>query len=374
MIKLLKQDTEKIVTEMVTGNEKASGEAIYKGVEYMILADKIADLRKKNGWSQEEFANQLGVSRQAVSKWESASSIPDLNKIIKMSELFCVSTDYLLKDSMEGEMEKLPEVYEMTEKGKETFAAEEEKVHSISLEEANTYLDLVKNTAEKIAFGVMLCILSPVVLILLGGLSDKEGGYVISEALAVGTGMTVLLVLVAVAAAIFIFYGRKLETYDFLEKELIELEYGVTGMVEKQKIKYEGTHGRLLVLGVVLCILSAVPLMVLGAADEDGMAAVIGVDICLIFVAVGVFMIVKTCMLYGSFQRLLEEGDYRREKKLVHQRNDIINTVYWCMVTAIYLGWSFVTMEWHRTWIIWPVAGVFYGVVQALVSAFHRKS
>ena len=47
----------------------------------MILADKIAELRKKNGWSQEELAGQLGVSRQSVSKWESAASIPDLDKI-----------------------------------------------------------------------------------------------------------------------------------------------------------------------------------------------------------------------------------------------------------------------------------------------------
>ena len=65
----------------------------------MILADKIAELRKKNGWSQEELAGQLGVSRQSVSKWESASSMPDLDKILKMSEIFGVSTDYLLKDS-----------------------------------------------------------------------------------------------------------------------------------------------------------------------------------------------------------------------------------------------------------------------------------
>ena len=62
----------------------------------MILADKIIDLRKKNGWSQEELAEQLGVSRQSVSKWESGMSVPDLNKIIAMSELFGVSTDYLL--------------------------------------------------------------------------------------------------------------------------------------------------------------------------------------------------------------------------------------------------------------------------------------
>ena len=66
----------------------------------MILADKITEERKKNGWSQEELADMLGVSRQAVSKWESANSVPDLQRIIQLAEVFSVSTDYLLKDEM----------------------------------------------------------------------------------------------------------------------------------------------------------------------------------------------------------------------------------------------------------------------------------
>ena len=64
----------------------------------MILAEKIAALRKKNGWSQEDLAMELNVSRQSVSKWESAASIPDLDKILQLSRIFGVSTDYLLKD------------------------------------------------------------------------------------------------------------------------------------------------------------------------------------------------------------------------------------------------------------------------------------
>ncbi len=55
--------------------------------------DKITVERKKNGWSQEELANQLGISRQAVSKWESAGAISDLQRILQMSEVFGVSTD-----------------------------------------------------------------------------------------------------------------------------------------------------------------------------------------------------------------------------------------------------------------------------------------
>ena len=64
----------------------------------MPLADKIVELRKKQGWSQIDLADRLDVSRQSVSKWEMAQAVPELDKILKMSELFAVTTDYLLKD------------------------------------------------------------------------------------------------------------------------------------------------------------------------------------------------------------------------------------------------------------------------------------
>ena len=64
----------------------------------MPLADKIIELRKKQGWSQIDLADRLDVSRQSVSKWEMAQAVPELDKILKMSELFAVTTDYLLKD------------------------------------------------------------------------------------------------------------------------------------------------------------------------------------------------------------------------------------------------------------------------------------
>ena len=63
----------------------------------MNLSDRIQYLRKVRGISQEGLADQLGVSRQAVSKWESEQSMPDLDKIISMSDYFAVTTDYLLK-------------------------------------------------------------------------------------------------------------------------------------------------------------------------------------------------------------------------------------------------------------------------------------
>ena len=69
----------------------------------MILADKITALRKKAGWSQEELAEQLGVTRQSVSKSEGAQSVPDMDKVVQMSRLFGVTTDFLLKDELSEE-------------------------------------------------------------------------------------------------------------------------------------------------------------------------------------------------------------------------------------------------------------------------------
>ena len=66
----------------------------------MIIGEKISLLRKRNGWSQEELADKMNVSRQSVSKWESAASIPDMNRILEMSRIFDVSCDYLLKDEI----------------------------------------------------------------------------------------------------------------------------------------------------------------------------------------------------------------------------------------------------------------------------------
>ncbi|WP_278712473.1 helix-turn-helix domain-containing protein [Eubacterium ventriosum] len=67
----------------------------------MILAEKISEERKKNGWNQEELAEKLSVSRQSVSKWESGQSVPDLNRILELARIFGVTTDYLLKDEIE---------------------------------------------------------------------------------------------------------------------------------------------------------------------------------------------------------------------------------------------------------------------------------
>ena len=169
----------------------------------MILGDKILQLRKQNGWSQEELAAQLGVSRQSVSKWESGTSIPDLERILKISQIFGVSTDYLLKDEME----------EASEEVKFVIEEEEESLRKVSLEEAGEYLEEIKSYAPKMAAAVAVCILSPIPLILLGGMSEY-GKLSINENMAGGIGTAILLLLIACAVGVFISLGIKMEKYE----------------------------------------------------------------------------------------------------------------------------------------------------------------
>ena len=82
----------------------------------MKLSDKIIKLRKTNGWSQEELAEKLDVSRQAISRWESAAAQPDATNILKLSKLFGVTTDYLLNEEYESDND-LPKVKEINQEG-----------------------------------------------------------------------------------------------------------------------------------------------------------------------------------------------------------------------------------------------------------------
>lgn len=82
----------------------------------MKLSDKIIKLRKINGWSQEELAEKLNVSRQAISRWESNTAQPDATNILKISKLFGVTTDYLLNDDFESDND-LPKVKEIKSDG-----------------------------------------------------------------------------------------------------------------------------------------------------------------------------------------------------------------------------------------------------------------
>lgn len=328
----------------------------------MILADKIIDNRKKNGWSQEELAEKLGVSRQSVSKWEGAQSIPDMNKILQMSELFGVTTDYLLKD----EIETLPDAESMP-----VDHGYQEEVRTVSMEEASAFLKHNEKSATSISTGVMLCILSPILLILLSGLAEAEK-IAMSEQVAAAGGVAVILVMAAIAVAMFIMMGMRGAKYSYLENMNIDTEYGISGMAKAKRDEYAEKHSRLLIVGIILCIIAVIPLLILSVSHYDNntdLLPILGVCLLLALVAIGVKLIVLTCIRKGGFDKLLEEGDYTRLNKKAGKYDEI----FWGVALAVYLAWSFITMRWELTWIVWPIAGVLFGVYKAVMRAIMRN-
>ena len=328
----------------------------------MILADKIVSLRKKAGWSQEELAEQLGVTRQSVSKWEGAQSIPDMDKVVQMSRLFGVTTDYLLKDELE----------------EQTAAPVEEEsspLRRVTMAQAAEYLTRRKAAAPKVAFAVLLCIVSPVTLLLLSAMSEVQR-FPISENAAAGIGLCVMLVLLAVAVSIFLRADAEVRDYRFLEEEPFETEYGVTGMVRQRQQEYAETRTRYTTIGVVLCVLAAVPLFAAVCVNGSDLLYVAAVGALLVLVGIGCLFLVNAGVYSGAMEQLLEEGDYTRGQKKHHKVRGTVTTIYWLVAVAVFLVYTYGPSgngQPQYSWIIWAVAGVLYAAVMGVVRLILRS-
>ena len=339
----------------------------------MILAEKITLLRKKNGWSQEELAQEMGVSRQAISKWESAQSTPDLNRILALAKIFDVSTDVLLKD--DAELETAPiyaEGSDHTGTGYGYALKEPEPLRNVSMEEANEYLKLKAESAGRIAIGVMLCILSPITSLMLS-MAYEEHLIAISENQADGIGILVLMLMVGAAVGLFVYYGMKMSRFDYITKEPLETAYGVEGMVRDRMERYNPAHMKYMIIGILLCVLSCVPVFIAMIIGESEPLLITGTAVLLVLVAIGVMLIVRTSIIMEGMKSLLEEGEFSRENKREERRNETIMGAYWLLATAIYLLLSFLTGRWDMTWIVWPVAGVGCGLLAAILKVIRSR-
>ena len=329
----------------------------------MILADKIMTLRKKAGWSQEELAARLNVSRQSVSKWEGAQSIPDMDKVVQMSRLFGITTDFLLKDELE------------IEEHTQSEPMDEPPLRRVTMEEASAYLALRRAAAPKMALATFLCIISPVALLILAAMSEFPR-FGISENAASGIGLCGLLVLVAIGVALFLTCSARVRDFAFLEEEPFETEYGVSGMVKERMQDFANTYSRLNITGTVLCILSAVPLFVSMCIETADVVYVAAVCLLLIIAGIGCVAFTYGGTIHASMERLLEEGDYTRQQKSRRGVKGAISTIYWLLVTAIFMWYTFGPSgngQARYSWFIWAIAGVLYAAVMLVVNLIQRS-
>ena len=331
----------------------------------MTFSEKISALRKQKGWSQEELAEKLMVTRQAVSKWESAQSMPDLDKLVQLSEALGVSTDYLLKDE-QALSAPVPATAEQTVKPRH-----------VTQEEARRYLQLQTAAIPKTTLGVALCVWSPIALIGLPVLrSTLNWGF--PEEICSGIGLCVLLVMVAAGVALLLTASGKLREFEYLEREPIETDNGAREQALSMQREVLPICAKRNTIGVVLCILSVLPLFALMCVPgvPDGYYS-LAVCALLLLVGIACLLLVRTGSMRGAVDKLLEQGDYTRENKAKSRFVGAVSAAYWLVVTAAFLFYTFGPNgngQPQYSWFIWAIAGVLYGALMAALSVYRKKS
>lgn len=301
----------------------------------MILADKIISLRKKEGLTQEDLAAQIGVSRQSVSKWESSMAMPDLDKVVKLSNIFGVSTDFLLNDDL-----GIDQII-VDDNSQETSRL-------IDVSVLNDYFDAYESVAKSMAKAVPLLIISPLPMMALSDINEALGAFL-------------MLALIALAVGIFINAGFAASKYEFVEKEPYSFSYGVEGIIKKKIDEYEPQFKRNIIVGVALFILAPAVFLILENVDIDKNIAVY---IFLLLISIGAGICGYAGVKYSSYRDILKYRDPQLQKK--EGKLGKASGMLWMITVGAYLAYSFATGNWHMSWIIFVIAGF----IQAAIAIF----
>lgn len=231
------------------------------------------------------------------------------------------------------------------------------------------FLTARKKAATKIAIGVMLCILAAAPLLVLISLTYLDLLPFSLEA-AGALGVILLLILVAIGVAFFIAADQQIKVYENWEYENCELSQQEAGKIQAAKNDFAKSSTKMNIAGTVLCIASAIPLLcgafftelLVGQKYDHLMTGLVAGTLALI--AVGVFFFVKSNIINDSYDILLQTGSYTPARKKGRKIMNKYATAYWLLITLLYLGYSFLTGNWEHSWIIWPIAGVLYGLIE----------
>lgn len=257
----------------------------------MILAEKITELRKRSSLSQEEFGAKIGVSRQAVSKWEMAQTTPDLNKIMAMSKFFGVSTDFLLNEEYD-----LSYLNAGNKKEKIDLSTEDMKTRMIELNQIQDYLSAKKNAAKSFVMAIFLFFMSPMAGILISTFNEQY--FVV--------GLLIQMITLIIAAVIVVIAVWNLSKYKDLWQENTELAYGVRGYITECQKKFEHTFLVGMILGVVCILASVIPMMIVsGFTDTNDLAIAAGGCIMLVIFAFGISCLTYVLTINHGYKRVL---------------------------------------------------------------------
>ncbi len=287
----------------------------------MTFAEKIVNLRKQKGLSQEELAYKMHVSRQAVSKWESSVSSPDTEKIIKLSKLFEVSIDYLLKDEIEENQNVKKE--------------ENNNVNNRNImDETENYLRTKRKTSTYTAVAVVMFLLSPHAYMYLQVFANS---YLVSLTNDIKSlyGVIAFIIYILIPIILIVISNLKSNKVDYIKSKTFIIDEKVANLVNEERELYRKKYNIFTVLGSAICIIPIIVNIIYTVITNldyfSGLYTPYGEIVTyylnvftihnssiyiLLTCCVGVFLLVKNRIRWESYNTVLKKNEHKVKSKL----------------------------------------------------------
>ena len=233
-----------------------------------------------------------------------------------------------------------------------------------TLTEAKYIIEAYRDESNKIALGILMILVG-------AGLIPTLDTFNL-----VSVGVILFLVFVALAVGLFIYGGMRLESVEeSLHDE--DKEFYLTDddyqIVEDQYRDFKESNRYRIPLGVMLSIASTIPIVLFGFYGSDLLIERYGVLLLVTLVGLGVYQFVTYGMVDTAYQKVLNLGEYSIEELQFQKKMEPAAGIYWMGVTAGYLGWSFIPMDWGYTWIVWPIAGITWGIISMVLKVMSKQ-
>lgn len=285
----------------------------------MNFREKLQTLRKEKGYSQEQLADILGVSRQAVSKWESGTSYPETDKLIEISKLFHVSLDELLKNEINE-----------TKNANTTLNSEKE----------NEFIRFYKKFSTMIGLGVVSCITSLIAATIAYDIFHSEIMQII-----------LFFTFVTIGLIIFIYYGTMYSRYENVEK-LYKEKY----KNREVPIEFSRKFSIVISVAVALCILGIV------------LAGVISEFTTLDSIIASAFFLPISIAVYMFIYYGMQHEIYSNKKPVEQNVSDKAHAVVMIVATMVFIVVGFLWNAWHPGWIAFVVGGLICGIISLIAN------
>lgn len=318
----------------------------------------IYSLRKERGWTQAELADRLGVTNQAVSKWETGESLPDSSLLLSLSELFGVTIDELFKGKTAAENAEDNESRKETRSertrdddftGKDDDDEEDENEPKLTNDRPQEWRS---KFAALICTGLCLIFAGVIEIILVGVLAESFAVF----------GTMIMFAFFAVGVPIIVYAGIKDAMY-YLSVKSDEWKPAIAKFAKEISI------------GVALCILAVTGFVSGGAAEElnadKTLVVCVGMVTGFVLIAAAVTLFIVSGLRFGAIVKRLAP-EYTSERNSEHGAGRFGGVVM-LIATAVFLTLGFAFDKWHPAWVAFPIGGIICAILGSIDEAMGKK-